>query len=55
MGFARAGSADKDGIALGVQEGAGRQFTDLPLIDRRGDENEAVEISQHPELGGLIR
>ena len=35
MSFARAGTADEDGVALGVQEGAGGQFAHLALVDRR--------------------
>ena len=34
MGFAGAGAADEDCIALGVQEGAGGEFMNLPFIDR---------------------
>jgi hypothetical protein len=44
MGFAGSGAADKDRIALGVEEGAGGEFTNLPLIDRRIGEDERVEI-----------
>ena len=51
MGFAGAGAADEDGVALGVQEGAGGEFANLPLIDRRVGEDEAVEVFEDRELG----
>jgi hypothetical protein len=51
MGFAGSGAADKDRIALGVEEGAGGEFTNLPLIDRRIGEDERVEIFEDRELG----
>jgi len=51
MGFPGARAADEDSIALGVQEGAGRQLAHLSLIHRRVGEDEAVEIFQHGELG----
>jgi hypothetical protein len=50
MGFAGAGAADEDSVALGVEEGAGRQLAHLSLIDGRVGEDEAVEIFQHREL-----
>ena len=51
MGFAGAGAADEDGVALGVEEGAGGEFAHLAFIDRRVGEDEAVEILQDRELG----
>ena len=50
MGFAGAGTADKDGVALGVQEHASCQLTSLSLVHRRVGEDEAVEIFQHRDL-----
>ena len=52
MGFARAGSADEDCVALGVEESTGREFPHLALIDRGVGEHEAVEVLEHRELGG---
>ena len=51
MGFAGAGAANEDGIALGIQEGASGEFTNLPLIDRCIGEGERVDIFQDRELG----
>ena len=51
MGFAGAGAADEDRIALGVQEGAGGEFTNLPFIDRRIGEDELVQVFENRELG----
>src|SRR5208282_1985066 len=51
MGFAGAGAADKDRIALGVEEGAGGEFTNLSFIDRRIGEDERVDIFEDRELG----
>jgi hypothetical protein len=48
MGFAGAGSADEDGVALGVQESAGGELANLPFVDWRIGEHELV-VS-----GGLI-
>jgi hypothetical protein len=50
--FAGAGSTDEDAVALGVQEGTGREFTHLALIDRRVGEDELVQVLEHRELGG---
>jgi hypothetical protein len=52
MGFARAGSADEDCVALGVEESAGREFPHPALIDRRVGEDELVQVLEHRELGG---
>jgi len=49
--FAGAGSADEDRVALGIQEGAARQFADLALVDWRLREHECVEVLEHRELG----
>ena len=43
--------ADEDRIALGVEEGAGGEFANLPFIDRRVGEDELVEIFEDRELG----
>jgi hypothetical protein len=51
MGFAGAGAADEDCIALSVQEGAGGEFANLPFIDRRIGEGERVDIFEDRELG----
>ncbi len=51
MGFAGAGAADEDCVALGVQEGAGGEFTNLPFIDRRIGKDERVDIFEDWELG----
>ena len=51
MGFAGAGPADEDRIALGVKEGAGGEFANLPFIDRRIGEGERVDIFEDRELG----
>ena len=51
MGFAGAGSADEDCVALGVQEGAGGEFTNLSFIDWRIGEDERVDIFEDRELG----
>ena len=51
MGFAGAGAADEDRIALGVQEGAGGEFAHLPFIDRRIGEDELVHVLENRELG----
>ena len=45
MGFACACAADENGVALGVQEGAGGEFANLSLIDRGVGEGE-----RHPDL-----
>src|SRR5260370_35126836 len=52
MGFAGAGSADEDSVALGVQEGAGGKLTHLALVNWRVGEGELVEGFQDRELGG---
>ena len=51
MGFAGAGAADEDRVALGVQEGAGGKFAHLALIDRRVGEDELVEVFEDREPG----
>ena len=51
MGFSRARAANKDRIALGVEEGAGGEFANLPFIDRSVGEDELVEIFEDWELG----
>jgi len=51
MGLTGAGSADKDRVTLGIQEGAGGEFTDPPFIDRRIGEDELVDILEDRELG----
>src|SRR5258708_4939245 len=51
MGFPGAGPADEDGIALGVEEGAGGEFANLSFIDGGIGEDELVEIFEEGELG----
>src|SRR5271163_1152424 len=51
MGFAGAGAADEDSIALSVEEGTGGEFAQLALVDRRLGEDERVEIFEDRELG----
>jgi len=50
MGFAGAGSADEDGVALGVQESAGGELANLPFVDWRIGEHELVEILETGNL-----
>jgi hypothetical protein len=51
MRLAGTGAADKDRIALGVQEGAGGEFANLPFVDRRIGEDELFQIFENRELG----
>jgi hypothetical protein len=51
MGFAGAGAADEDAVALGVEEDAGGEFAQLALVDRRLGEDERVEVFEDRELG----
>jgi hypothetical protein len=51
MGFAGAGAADEDRIALGVEEDASGEFAHLPFIDRRIGEDEFIEIFENRKLG----
>lgn len=51
MGFAGAGATDEDGVALGVEEGAGGEFAHLALIDRRIAKDKSVEVFENRELG----
>jgi hypothetical protein len=51
MGFAGAGAADEDGVALGVEERAGGEFAHLPFIDRRVGKDELVDVLEDRELG----
>src|SRR5665213_1383867 len=51
MGFAGAGAADEDSIALDVEEGAGGEFAQLALVDRGFGEDERVEVLEDRELG----
>ncbi len=48
MRFARAGSADEDSVAPGVQEGAGRKLADQALVDRRVGEDELFQVLECP-------
>src|SRR4051794_1736626 len=50
MGLAGAGSADEDGVALGIKESAGGEFAYLAFIDWCIGKDEAVEILEHREL-----
>src|ERR1700691_4748711 len=51
MGLSGAGAADEDSIALGIEEGAAGEFTQLALVDRRFGEDERVEVLEDRELG----
>src|SRR5271166_2394018 len=51
MRFARAGSADEDRVAPGVEKAAGRKLAQLALVDRRVGKDELVEILEHREPG----
>src|SRR5665213_3949890 len=51
MGFASTGAADEDSVALGIQEGAGGEFANQPLIDGRVGEGERIQIFENRELG----
>src|SRR5665213_1114083 len=51
MGFAGAGATDEDGVALGIQEGAGGEFANQSLIDGCVGEGEGIEIFENRELG----
>src|ERR1700728_1021981 len=51
MVFAVSGSADKDYVALCIEEGAGGQFAHLAFVDRRVGEDELIQVFQHRELG----
>ena len=48
MGFAGAGAADEDRVALGVEEAAGGEFTHQLFIDRRVRKDELVDILEDP-------
>src|ERR1700679_1417117 len=50
MGFSRARAANKDRIALGVEEGAGGEFANLAFVDRRIREEKLVEVLEDREL-----
>src|SRR5450759_1960853 len=51
MRLAGTGAADKDRIALGVEEGAGGELANLPFVDRSIGEDELVQIFENWELG----
>ena len=51
MGFAGASAADEDGVAFGIQEGAGGEFANLSLIDGCIGEDELVQIFENREFG----
>src|SRR5665213_477893 len=51
MGFAGAGAADEDSIALDVEEGAVGEFAQLALVDWRFGEDERVEFLEDRKLG----
>ena len=44
-------AADEDGIALGVEEGAGGEFPDLAFIGRCIGEHELIEVFENREPG----
>jgi hypothetical protein len=45
MGIACAGAADENGVALGVQEGAGGEFANRPLINGCVGEGERIQAN----------
>src|ERR1700689_1803184 len=51
MGLSGAGAADEDSISLGIEEGAGGEFAQLALVDRRLGEDERVQVFEDWELG----
>src|SRR5690348_10937933 len=51
MGFARAGSADEDNIALLSDEGAPGEIAHQALVDRRVLEREVVYVFGERQLG----
>ena len=51
MGFAGAGAADEDRIALSIQECAGGEFANLSFIDRGVAEDERIEVFENREFG----
>src|SRR5271154_3046541 len=51
MGFAGAGAADEDRVALGVEEGTGGELSNQALINRSVGEDELVEVLEHREPG----
>jgi hypothetical protein len=51
MGFAGASAADEDGVAFGIQEGAGGEFADQPFIDRGVGKDKRIEVLEQRELG----
>ena len=55
MSFACARAADEDRVALGVEEGAGGEFSNLALVDRRVREDERVDVLEHRELCAATR
>src|SRR5271155_3656216 len=50
MGFAGAGSADEDPVALGVEKGPRGEFAHLPFIDRRIGEDVLDDVLEDWEL-----
>ena len=54
MGFAGAGTADEDGIALGIQERTGGAFTNQSGIDGGVGEGEFVQVLEDRELGAAV-
>src|SRR3954447_26500849 len=51
MRLARAGAANEDRVALGIQERPGGQFAHLALIDRGLGKDEPIEVLEHRKLG----
>ncbi len=51
MALARAGAADEDGIALGLEEGATGQLAHQMLVDRRVLEGEVGDLLGERQLG----
>jgi hypothetical protein len=53
MGLAGAGSTDEDGVAPCVQDGAGGELTNFPLVDRSVGKDEAIGVLENWELGAM--
>src|SRR3954463_5908933 len=51
MGFAGAGAADEDGVALGIEEGSGGKFAHHAGIDRGVGKDEFVDVLEDGEPG----
>ena len=54
MGFAGAGAADEDGVALGIQKRAGGEFRNQSRIDGGVSEDEFIQVLEDRELGAAV-